>query len=70
MKNRRKPIPLYMLDVLNAYQAAGHVVGIRPFSGKMSLDGFPAVSYEDAFERMREALHLSKVDVLPAMEVA
>jgi hypothetical protein len=53
---KRKPIPLYMLDTLNAYQARGHVVSVFPFAGKMSLDGFPEIPYSEAFAKMTDCL--------------
>jgi len=54
---KRKPLPLWMLDTLNAYQATGRVVSVFPFAGTISLNGFPRVSYEDAFHKMRETLY-------------
>lgn len=53
---KRKPIPLYMLDTLNAYQASGRTVSVFPFAGKMSLNGFPRVEYLEAYEKMRAIL--------------
>ena len=54
---KRKPIPLYMVDTLNDYKATGRVVMVFPFAGKMSLNGFPRISYGHAYDRMKETLN-------------
>jgi hypothetical protein len=53
---KRKPIPLYMVDVFNAYQATGRVVCVQPFKGTMSLNGFPPVPYAEAYRKMSALL--------------
>ena len=53
---KRKPIPLYMLNTLNAYQATGRVVTVFPYAGKMSLNGFPPVPYKEAHRTMSALL--------------
>lgn len=53
---KRKPIPLYMLDVLNAYQASGRIVRVYPYAGQMSINGCAAVPYAVAYDQMRECI--------------
>ena len=53
---RRQPLPLYMLDVLNAYHATGRVAFVYPYKGAISLNGFPGIPYETAYQRMREVV--------------
>ena len=53
---RKHPLPLYMLDMLNAYQATGRVAFVYPYKGAISLNGFPGIPYETAYQRMREAV--------------
>ena len=55
---KRKPIPLYMVDVLNAYQVTGRVVTVFPYVGKMSLLGFPPVPYDEAHRTMSALLEV------------
>ena len=53
---RKHPLPLHMLDVLNAYQATGRVASVYPYKGTISLNGFPGIPYETAYQRMREVV--------------
>ena len=53
---KRKPIPLYMMNTLNAYKATGRSVIVFPFAGKMSLNGFPRILYGEAYDKMKETL--------------
>ena len=61
MKNKqslkRKEIPLYMVTTLNAYQNTGRVVTVFPFIGKISLNGFPRISYGEAYQQMQATLN-------------
>ena len=52
----KHPLPLHMLDVLNAYYATGRVAQVHPYKRTISLNGFPGIPYETAYQRMREAV--------------
>ena len=55
-QRKRKPIPLYMVDTINAFKATGRLVIVFPFVGKISISGAPGVSYEDAYRQMSDFL--------------
>lgn len=60
---KRKPIPLYLVSIINAYQATGRIAWVYPFIGCISLNGGPPIAYEEAGDRMRECLAKNKEEV-------
>jgi len=53
---KRKPIPLFMLRTIQAWQKSGRVLSVFPFKGAISLSGFPPLPYDAAYQKMREVL--------------
>lgn len=53
---KRKPLPLYLVSIINAYHASGRIAWVYPFIGRISLNGGPRISYAEAGDRMRECL--------------
>lgn len=53
---QRKPMPLELAEVINAYQATGRIITVFPFLGRISLSGHPSIPYTDALAAMRFCL--------------
>jgi hypothetical protein len=51
---KKKPLPLSLVPLLNAFQATGRIATIYPFKGQISLNGGPGKPYEEIIRYLQD----------------